>query len=493
MVLDSTVGGPVGSALTGGSGDSSLLPMVLGLGIGAGVLLLLLVALYWYFYCLPPLSQPSRNRDASKYDEAQLEGGRVAAAQQVTAEESADVASAEIILEERLPESEQRYDIEAPTTPTPRMKATASADAVVEVASTSTGAQIVATFPPDVRLGIALTVDVNGKVRVTEVGEGSHAAQQGVPIMAILIDINGQSTAGLSQLEVLKLIAAATGERRLVFNTDPLPSPDTAPVTLDTQSSGTIDDVPVIKSPDCKSFNLPRLPPDDEDDVPPEQLSAQRRKQVSANILQELHAADATVGDGNESNSGESDESDDDPKLNTDYRSPKTDEPLPPLLTTPVPPPEPAPPLPPDPVQSDLHQSSSSWLTTLFGLSAEAPAPAPASADSSSPATEPTSASAPAPASASEPTSAPAPAPASLDSHSEEKPEASLDPERQGSDGGTVDVETLRTVGERMRNVRERARANFVFAAAIEAATRQAAGGPEPTSSWQKAKDVMWL
>ena len=58
------------------------------------------------------------------------------------------------------------------------------------------------------------------------------------------------------------------------------------------------------------------------------------------------------------------------------------------------------------------------------------------------------------------------------------------------------DKETARAVVDKMRALRERGRANFVFAAALEAATRQAADGPEmtgATKSWQKAKNVMWL
>ena len=62
-----------------------------------------------------------------------------------------------------------------------------------------------------------------GGVVVRDVTPGSPAAEQGIPMGATIVAVNGQSTRGLTIPEVLKLVDGLTGARELTF---------TAPATL---------------------------------------------------------------------------------------------------------------------------------------------------------------------------------------------------------------------------------------------------------------------
>ena len=57
---------------------------------------------------------------------------------------------------------------------------------------------------------------------VTKVTAGSAAARQNVQVHALLVEVNGKSTTGLGVDEVVGLIKAVQGEKRLSFVYSPL-------------------------------------------------------------------------------------------------------------------------------------------------------------------------------------------------------------------------------------------------------------------------------
>ena len=75
---------------------------------------------------------------------------------------------------------------------------------------------VTARFPPDARLGLKLEAK-DGATVVALVGPGSVAEQQGVPLNSTLVDVNGQSTTGKPYKEVVGMITAVQGEKRLRF------------------------------------------------------------------------------------------------------------------------------------------------------------------------------------------------------------------------------------------------------------------------------------
>ena len=72
------------------------------------------------------------------------------------------------------------------------------------------------TFDAGVSMGIALN-DINGTVVVTDVAANTPAAMKQVPLGATLVSINGESTLGKLRADVLKMIGAVQGERKLTF------------------------------------------------------------------------------------------------------------------------------------------------------------------------------------------------------------------------------------------------------------------------------------
>ena len=65
-------------------------------------------------------------------------------------------------------------------------------------------------------MGIALN-DFNGTVVVTDVVANTPAAMKQVPLNSTLVSINGESTLGKMRADVLKMIGAVQGERKLTF------------------------------------------------------------------------------------------------------------------------------------------------------------------------------------------------------------------------------------------------------------------------------------
>lgn len=96
----------------------------------------------------------------------------------------------------------------------PAAAANETAAVVTETAAQEASAEERETvhFVSGTSFGISITTDESGTSSVTKVVPGSAADAQGCKVGNVLIEVDGKSTIGLSQSEVLELITAAMGE-----------------------------------------------------------------------------------------------------------------------------------------------------------------------------------------------------------------------------------------------------------------------------------------
>ena len=95
------------------------------------------------------------------------------------------------------------------------------ADVLTETAAQEASAEERETvhFVSGTSFGISITTDESGRPSVTKVVPGSAADAQGCKVGNALIDVDGKSTIGLTQSEVLEMITAAMGEGEGVTRT----------------------------------------------------------------------------------------------------------------------------------------------------------------------------------------------------------------------------------------------------------------------------------